>query len=70
MCKKATLIQEMLNISLPWEDDTPSHTLPSLSRFVSFPPPPPTPLGNFGYALVCIERCVVIFNFRNSLTLH
>ena len=41
MCKKATLIQEMSKISLPWEDDTPSHTLPSLSRFVPSPPPPP-----------------------------
>ena len=66
MCKKAILIQEMSKISLPWEDDTPSHTLPSLSRFV----PPPPPLENFGYASVCIERRVVIFNFRNSLTLH
>ena len=30
-----------IKISLPWEDDTPSHTLPSLSRFVPPPPPPP-----------------------------
>ena len=63
MCKKMPFsYTNFQKISLPWEGDTPSHTLHPLSRFApSFCPPPPL-LKNPGYASGArVYMCVLLF---------